>query len=295
MPQRTFHAGRFSKTLRASEAFLIRRGVPLRAFLLRPLWLPLLLLLLVTLTVAWSVVRNAHYEDLVRRSQGHQTLVSNIQNNIVDLETGQRGFIITLDPDFLQPYTAARQDLPRHLATLRASLRDDPAEGAMRQLQRIEEVERLINEWDRRGGGVALRLVRTDYAAAVAQVRSGEGKRLVDRIRETILEFRRNEFAQQQRWAQESTRALRLALLVTVLGVLLAALMFFVVLQRTASSVSRVLQSLAASTAGIAKGEMDSPLPPHAITEVAALASNLSQMGQKLFQRERSGTPTLRN
>ena len=38
----------------------------------------------------------------------------------VDAETGQRGCLLTNDPKYLQPYTAARSELPQQLAALAA-------------------------------------------------------------------------------------------------------------------------------------------------------------------------------
>ncbi|GGO35747.1 CHASE3 domain-containing protein [Deinococcus humi] len=163
---------RLPEVLGTSRGLLLRRR-PLRAFLLRPLWLPLLLLLLVTFTVAWSVIRNAQFADLVQQSQENLTLAENVLTDVIDLETGQRGFVITLDPQFLEPYTRAQARLPQHLLDLRRALRTGPGVGRERQVQRVDRVEQLIKEWERSGGGLALRLARTDYPAAVQHVKSG--------------------------------------------------------------------------------------------------------------------------
>ncbi len=289
MPNADAPPSRLSTILRTS------RGLPLRAFLLRPLWLPLLLLLLVTLTVAWSVIRNAQFADLVQQSQKNLTLSENVLNDVIDLETGQRGFVITLDPQFLEPYTLAQARLPQHLLALRDALQAGFGSGWETQIQRVDRVEQLINEWERSGGGLALRLARTDYPAAVAHVKSGQGKRLVDAIRETIDALQEEELVQQRQLARASSSALQTALLVTVLGVSLAVLALYLVFTKTASSVARLLRNLSTTTAGIAQGQVEAPLPPHAITEVAALAANLDSMARALLSRERERDTSLAN
>ncbi|SMB84325.1 ATP-binding protein [Deinococcus hopiensis] len=271
------------------------RGVPLRTFLLRPLWLPMLLLLLVTLTVAWSVLRNARSADLVHQSQENITLARDLLNDMVDLETGQRGFILTLDPQFLEPYTAARTRLPGHLQALQIQARQAPLEEDRRasQLQQVQRIERLLSDWEERGGGLALRLARTDPEAAVQQVRSGAGKRIMDQIREAIAAYQQAELTHQRQLMQVNANDLRQALGVTVLGVLLTTLTLLVVLRRTATSVAQVLRHLSTTTQGIAHGAVGAPLPPHAIHEVAALAENLSDVGQQVIRRERERDASL--
>ena len=46
--------------------------------------------------------------------------INAIQRLSLDLETGARGFLLTQDRSFLDPYTAARRELPRQLAALAA-------------------------------------------------------------------------------------------------------------------------------------------------------------------------------
>ncbi len=285
-------SSRLPEVLRTSRGLLFRR-LPLRAFLLRPLWLPLLLLLFVTFTVAWSVIRNAQFADLVQQSQENLTLAENVLNDVINLETGQRGFVITLDAQFLEPYTRAQARLPQQLLALRRALQTGPGAGGERQVQRVDRVEQLIKEWERSGGGLALRLARTNYPAAVQHVKSGQGKRLVDAIRANIAALQQDELAQQRQLARASSSALQTALVVTVVGVLLAVLVLYLVFARTASSVARLLRNLSETTAGIAHGKVEEPLPPHAITEVAALAANLDSMARALLSRERERDASL--
>nr|WP_244977268.1 HAMP domain-containing protein [Deinococcus humi] len=77
------------------------------------------------------------------------------------------------------------------------------------------------------------------------------------------------------------------------MGVLLAVLVLYLVSARTASSVARLLRNLSGTTAGIAHGEIEEPLPPHAITEVAVLAANLDTMARALISRERERDASL--
>lgn len=54
-----------------------------------------------------------------------ETLTS-LLGHLTDMETGQRGFIITGDDSFLEPYEAARVDVERELSELPALVADNP-------------------------------------------------------------------------------------------------------------------------------------------------------------------------
>ena len=56
-----------------------------------------------------------------------------------DAETGQRGYLLTGRPAYLQPYAAAVASVNQRLATLRALGDDDPIAR-----QRLAELERSV-------------------------------------------------------------------------------------------------------------------------------------------------------
>jgi PAS domain S-box-containing protein len=64
-----------------------------------------------------------------------QGLLSEVQ----DAETGQRGYMITRDPFYLDPYESARKAAPASIRELRAMVADSPAEA-----RQVEELARLV-------------------------------------------------------------------------------------------------------------------------------------------------------
>lgn len=70
-----------------------------------------------------------------RHSLEEVSTVRQVRNLLIDLESGQRGFIITDDPSFLAPWEAGRRALPERTAALTA-MADDPGQAARaRQLK----------------------------------------------------------------------------------------------------------------------------------------------------------------
>lgn len=121
-----------------------------------------------------------------------QQLISDLNALLIDLETGTRGFLITGDAAFLQPYEHAQRDLDAHYAELKTALAHsgDRQEAAFVRLDRFiaerrQQVERQVESRWKEGESVL-----KDRQAYVA------GKQLMDEIRG---ELGRLKSVQQQR------------------------------------------------------------------------------------------------
>ena len=103
--------------------------------------------------------------------------------DMIDADTGQRGFALTGDAAFLEPYLAAQDSVSRELEELRQLTKHDEARrhlDAVRPLleAKMAELARVIEL--RRDG---------DMTAVTALIAGGEGKRLMDSIRAEIKGF----------------------------------------------------------------------------------------------------------
>ena len=68
--------------------------------------------------------------DWVSHTQGAANLVARIYRRAVDAETGQRGFLLTQDATYLNPYIEARAELPKDLDVLGMLTSDNPVQVA---------------------------------------------------------------------------------------------------------------------------------------------------------------------
>lgn len=94
----------------------------------------------------------------------------------IDLETGMRGFLITGDEHFLDPYEVAKPRIVSELRSLQELVADNP-----QQVDRLKRLEALQVEWNNFAQGmIDLRRQSGDYRGAV---QAGRGKRLTDEIR----------------------------------------------------------------------------------------------------------------
>ena len=102
---------------------------------------------------------------------------SALEKLVLDLETGTRGYVITRDPAFLEPWRAARRALP---AQSRELLEAAPG--------RAVAADRRAPGASTSGTGRS-RSSRDPSTSARARIATGEGKRRVDRIRALIDPF----------------------------------------------------------------------------------------------------------
>ncbi|MCP1496030.1 signal transduction histidine kinase/DNA-binding response OmpR family regulator [Pseudomonas migulae] len=94
----------------------------------------------------------------------------------VDLETGMRGFLLTGDDKFLEPYETARPRVAVAVKTLLELTADNPV-----QTDRLQRLQALQDEWATYAQSmIDLQHAGGDYRSAV---QAGRGKRLTDEIR----------------------------------------------------------------------------------------------------------------
>ena len=186
-----------------------------RRMLLNAILVPVVLMFAVALLLVVQLGRLLHDSGLVEHSDLVLSQAYDVQKLTIDMETGLRGFLVTGDDVFLEPYNRARSTLDAQSTELyyRTRGRDDQqarvrALGPCRAAWVAYSVEQIAR---RRAGG--------DYAAVV---REGKGKRIMDEMRARFRELidiettLRDERARHARSASQVTFVL--VGLIAVLG-----------------------------------------------------------------------------
>ena len=143
-----------------------------------------LMALLIVLTALLAYRDAQFYTDSdAQAAQSHAVRVQlqELLSTLHDAETGQRGYLLTGNNTYLEPYQAARLRLERQLAQLDTRVAGRPA-----QQQLLNILENQIDA-KRKELQTSIRLFDTQgFAAAQALVRGNTGKQHMDRIRATI-------------------------------------------------------------------------------------------------------------
>src|SRR6266536_4977107 len=151
---------------------------------------------------------------LTLQSSMIQTDISSVLRDLTDMETGQRGYLLTEDPSYLQPYTDAKDRIGTDFAGLRVGL----ANRAERERSLESQLESLANskqaEMER---SISLRQQGYRHRAFML-VDSNEGMEYMERARGLLSSLSVAETSNFARLDIERNANLSKALLKTIVA-----------------------------------------------------------------------------
>jgi len=156
-----------------SRSILGRAGLLLLA-------LGALTLVLVDVGSIWLGGKTRAYGRALERAQQIRVLTGQLQNRLDDAETGQRGFLLTGDESYLEPYTRAITLIPKSFEQLRPRFQETPDQPLLDRLNavvddKLAELHRTIDLYD-----------QGQREQAIAEIKTDKGKILMDQARELI-------------------------------------------------------------------------------------------------------------
>ena len=186
--------------------------------------------LMVGVTALLNIRQNSVIDNLVAHTQTALERLSQTRTQLIDSETAQRGYIITSDPKYLEPYNNAVGAIPSGLTELRRLTADNPL-----QQMRLDKLEPLVRERlvliDK-----TIMLRRTSGFEAAAQViKSDRGRFVMDQIRGIIISMESEERDLLTKRTQASRTNTNMTIFTVGLGVafsMLIALLASVLLRR---------------------------------------------------------------
>ncbi|HSQ31284.1 MAG TPA: ATP-binding protein [Gemmatimonadaceae bacterium] len=177
------------------------------------------IVLVVGLAVGIGLARVLARQAKIRNSEAVVRTNDNVLQRLTDAETGQRGYIIVGDSSYLAPYRGATADVRRESARLHELISDDPA--SQRLLAALDSlIPRRLAALDRVMGT----RTRAGVDSARVSMSDGEGKFLMDSIRNVSAAIERRYANQLSAQLVGLTREARVLFAVLVVGITLAAL-----------------------------------------------------------------------
>lgn len=143
------------------------------------------LLVLIVAGALWLVVRQDRAAALVLHTLEVEGRLTDVLSRLQDAETGERGYLLTRQKPFLDPYREATANLDGDLAALEAAVGDNVS-----QLARARELTRLATDRNAHLGAV---IATFDRSGIVPVGQLEYGKRLMDRIRVVVATMKSEE------------------------------------------------------------------------------------------------------
>ncbi|MEN3533662.1 SpoIIE family protein phosphatase [Microbispora sp. ZYX-F-249] len=216
--------------------------------------------------------------ELANHSRQVLTTANHLQRLVVDLETGQRGFVIAGQESFLQPWKQARASIPEQAATLeRLATSHSAAQG-----DRARRIKQSIEAYVRDYSVPIVAAARRNPASARTAVVTEEGKRRVDAIRgqfERFVTFEDQLLASRQQRAADAAVLATAAASAGVAGSVLLILLFDAYLIR---SIVRPVRRAAAVASRLADGDLTARMPETGAGEIGELEVAFNSMGRSL-------------
>ncbi len=244
--------------------------------------IPFLLLALILGGALWLVVVS---DATAREGQNATTVITAAEAvlaNLLDDETGARGYVLTQNPQFLGPYSLARRELDVRLTELRHMVDANESIGpAVEAIGASAGSELSILDY-------YVKLQRTGHhAAAVSAVASRGGMLEMERLRVLVKAIADREYA--HRFDARSRLAIeqRLAIVVLALATVLGFVLVLVLNGTVARLIVGRIERIAANTKRFSAGEEMSP-PLAGNDEIAQLDASLHAMAALLRDRQRA-------
>jgi signal transduction histidine kinase len=253
----------------------MRRGLTLRMVVAGTL-----LAVVVGTTFAFLVLAIARLREsaqLTREASDDLIATDAMEQIVIDLETGIRGYVITGEVRFLEPWTDARAAFPLHATALEGLASDDPSD-----LGRIRTIVQGVTSYIQDYGTPLLGAVRRGDASSRSIATTEEGKQRVDALRTEIDDLRSVEHARVSTRQASADAAARHAIVGGV-GGLAGSIVLVLVFTGYLTRVVVLPVRRAAGMAGrLAGGDLDARLPETSVAEIGELERAFNTMGGSL-------------
>jgi signal transduction histidine kinase len=228
----------------------------------------------VVLVVTLGAQRDAR--NIARHSRAQVAATDRILQIVLDLETGQRGFVMTRRTRFLQPWSAGRSEFPQQ-ARLLVTLTKNPA-----QARRARRITRLGTSYIRDYSVPLVDAARRDDPAARSIASTDEGKRRVDALRAEIARFGEVERGVVNAQQDRVDAAARRAGIVAAIGLGGTLLLVLIIGRYLVRAIVRPVHRASIMADRLADGDLTVRMPETGVGEIGVLEHAFNTMAGSL-------------
>jgi signal transduction histidine kinase len=264
--------------------FLNRLNLSIRQKIITAFAIPLLMMMLVSTLLYMAnekQLETAKWVEHTQRviSKGHELL-----KLLIDMETGERGYLITGNEQFLEPFNTAAQVWTTKLEDLKQLVSDNPE-----QVERLTKIDYLQKKWLVQAANKEIKarskvnnsnLVTMNVVIELVEAQTG--KAIIDQVRQIKADFitvEENLILQRQEAANKAIEINKLTVVVGFTSTLVLAI--FLSLYITTHIVKN-LNKLVTTTKRIAEGDFESKVLIHTRDEFNLLGESFNSMSTSL-------------
>ncbi|HVI51970.1 MAG TPA: CHASE3 domain-containing protein [Candidatus Sulfotelmatobacter sp.] len=210
--------------------------------------------------------------------------LENTVKAMVNQETGVRGYLVSGDKAFLEPYLAGRSDFLDHLGKVRQLTADNPT-----QQDRLKALEGLSSQWQETVAAKEIALVEQgalDQARALEA--SGAGKQSMDGLRAKASEVSHAEELLLGVRAEASRSAASTGRLTMILGGLISIGAAVALAWMLVGIIARPVAAMTGAMSRLAEGDKQVAIPArHRQDELGAMARAVEVFRDNMIKADR--------
>lgn len=225
-----------------------------------------------------AVELNIHTFEVIRTA-------NRLSEALVNIETGQRGFVITGDETSLEPYHQGKAEAEKDLRELLQKTSDNPE-----QQQSLKTVQSLYNDWLTKAIEPSISQMKaagTDSAARLEVrefERRGTGKEYMDKIRLQMETVQQRERTLLDGRSQDATQAKSFVFATLIAGGFIILVFSVVIASYLKNILQNRLQVAKDLVSAVADGKLTNTIDTSGGDEIADLLKALSKMQTQLHQ-----------
>jgi signal transduction histidine kinase len=214
-----------------------------------------------------------------QRRQARESLVAAdaLEELVINLETGLRGFVITGKDRFLEPWRQARAAFPKQARALEALVADDPV-----QLTRVRRIVKATTSYIHDYSEPLVKAVRRHDPPASSVQRTEEGKRRVDGLRTEFASFASTMNAVLTAREVSAAQAGRRALVAGAAGLAGSVLLIVLFAGYLTRAIVGPVRTAAAMAGRLAGGDLRARVQETGVDEIGALERSFNTMAKSL-------------
>jgi signal transduction histidine kinase len=228
-------------------------------------------------TLLLTIVQARNAETSALHSQDVLIAANELEQTVLDLERGQRGFLITRQMEFLLPWQQARAALPQEERALLGLVTGDPAQQA-----RVREIIAAARSYlDDYSVPLVNAAERGDPAAKTIPV-TAEGEARMNVIEDDFAQLLAAERRTSEATARAGNDAAHRAYAGAVAGIGASVALVALYAGYLTRAIVRPIRRAAALAGRLAGGDLGARLPETGVGEIGALQRAFNAMGVSL-------------
>ncbi len=212
--------------------------------------------------------------------------VIEVLKSIIDIETGERGFLITGNDDFLDSYVKGKEELKGHFTDIRKIV--DNAFVIEDMTEKLEVMRTLTAEWLAQSAKPEIELRReinkTTYTIEdiSSSISKKMGKTIMDELRVHLAAFIDVEKTLMAKRRKKGETSSYNTVLIVVFGVIFAIFIIIFIAWFTSKAITTPLSRLVKASDSIAGGDLSVKVEIDSIDEIGKLAESFRRMAANL-------------